>query len=131
MTTYVVTQIDAMDVNPYQYEWTYHSEGNLIPIDPEDMDKEISLEEARKLKKSYQIGDSVVEEESTEEVKENKFASYMESKEWSESEMTVSMAYKNLYQSVTAVSTGVDINLGMKDDKPPVIEIMFDDEDEE
>lgn len=40
MTTYVVTQIDAMDVNPYQYEWTYHSEGNLIPIDPEDMDKE-------------------------------------------------------------------------------------------
>ena len=40
MTTYVVTQIDAMDVNPYQYEWTYHSEGNLIPIDTEDMDKE-------------------------------------------------------------------------------------------
>ncbi len=31
---------------------------------PEDEDKEISLEEARKLKKSYQIGDSVVEEES-------------------------------------------------------------------
>lgn len=31
------------------------------------MDKEISLEEARKLKKSYQIGDSVVEEESTKE----------------------------------------------------------------
>lgn len=40
MTTYVVTQVDAMDVDPYQYEWTYHSEGNLIPIDPEDMDKE-------------------------------------------------------------------------------------------
>ena len=35
--------------------------------EPEDMDKEISLEEARKLKKSYQIGDSVVEEESTKE----------------------------------------------------------------
>lgn len=34
---------------------------------PEDFDKEISLEEARKLKKSYQIGDSVVEEESTKE----------------------------------------------------------------
>lgn len=31
---------------------------------PEDEDKEISIEEARKLKKSYQIGDSVVEEES-------------------------------------------------------------------
>ena len=40
MTTYVVTQTDAIGVNPYQYEWTYHSEGNLIPIDPEDMDKE-------------------------------------------------------------------------------------------
>lgn len=35
--------------------------------EPEDMDKEISLEEARKLKKSYQIGDSVVEEETTKE----------------------------------------------------------------
>lgn len=40
MTTYVVTQLDAMNVNPYQYEWTYHSEGNLIPIDIKDMDKE-------------------------------------------------------------------------------------------
>ncbi|MBS7403716.1 MAG: transcription termination/antitermination protein NusA, partial [Eubacteriales bacterium] len=38
-----------------------------IVEEPEDMDKEISLEEARKLKKSYQIGDSVVEEESTKE----------------------------------------------------------------
>ena len=80
---------------------------------------------------TFDIKNTAPVEESTEEVKENKFASYMESKEWSESEMTVSMAYKNLYQSVTAVSTGVDINLGMKDDKPPVIEIMFDDEDEE
>ena len=35
--------------------------------EPEDMDKEISLEEAKKLKKSYQIGDSVVEEESTKD----------------------------------------------------------------
>ena len=33
----------------------------------EDEDKEISLEDARKVKKSYQIGDSVVEEESTKE----------------------------------------------------------------
>lgn len=38
MTTYVVTQLDAMNVNPYQYEWTYHSEGNLIPIDIVDVD---------------------------------------------------------------------------------------------
>ena len=33
----------------------------------EDFDKEISLEEARKIKKSYQIGDTVAEEESTKE----------------------------------------------------------------
>lgn len=33
----------------------------------EDEDKEISLEDARKIKKSYQIGDSVVEEESTKD----------------------------------------------------------------
>lgn len=33
----------------------------------EDEDKEISLEEARKIKKSYQIGDSVVEEETTKD----------------------------------------------------------------
>lgn len=33
----------------------------------EDEDKEISLEDARKVKKSYQIGDSVVEEESTKD----------------------------------------------------------------
>lgn len=33
----------------------------------EDDDKEISLEDARKLKKSYQVGDSVVEEETTKD----------------------------------------------------------------
>lgn len=33
----------------------------------EDIDKEISLEDARQIKKSYQIGDSVAQEESTKE----------------------------------------------------------------
>ncbi len=33
----------------------------------EDVDKEISLEDARKIKKSYEIGDSVVSEESTKD----------------------------------------------------------------
>ena len=33
----------------------------------EDIDKEISLEEARKIKKSYNIGDTVVQEETTKE----------------------------------------------------------------
>lgn len=64
-----------------------------------------------------------------EEYKENKFASYMEKNDWSESEMTVSAAYKNLYKSVNAVSAGVDINLGLKDSIPPVVNIVFDDEE--
>ncbi len=35
--------------------------------EPEDLDKEISLQDARAIKKSYQIGDSIVEEESTKD----------------------------------------------------------------
>lgn len=39
-TTYVITQVDGKDVDKYHYEWTYHSKGDLIPIEPKDMDKE-------------------------------------------------------------------------------------------
>ncbi len=35
--------------------------------EPEDLDKEISLEDAKAIKKSYQLGDSVIEEESTKD----------------------------------------------------------------
>lgn len=35
--------------------------------EPEDLDKEISLQDARAIKKSYQIGDSIIEEESTKD----------------------------------------------------------------
>ena len=36
--TYLVTQVDGSDVDKYHYEWTYHSEGDLIPIETKDMD---------------------------------------------------------------------------------------------
>lgn len=36
--TYLVTQVDGSDVDKYHYEWTYHSEGDLIPIEAKDMD---------------------------------------------------------------------------------------------
>lgn len=38
--TYVITQIDGADVDKYHYEWTYHSKGDLIPIELVDEDKE-------------------------------------------------------------------------------------------
>lgn len=38
-TTYVITQIDGSAVDKYHYEWTYHSQGDLIPITIKDMDK--------------------------------------------------------------------------------------------
>lgn len=52
------------------------------------------------------------------DVKDN---AYLESNGWSTSEMSVSTAYKNMYESVHAVSAGLDINLGMKDTDAPEI----------
>ena len=37
-TTYVITQIDGSNVDKYHYEWLYHSDGDLIPIDLKDAD---------------------------------------------------------------------------------------------
>lgn len=37
-TTYVITQIDGSNVDKYYYEWLYHSEGDLIPIEIKDAD---------------------------------------------------------------------------------------------
>ena len=53
---------------------------------------------------------------------------YLASRDWSESEMRVSAAYKNMYENVNAISAGVDIDLGMKDTTPPQISIMIDEE---
>lgn len=46
---------------------------------------------------------------------------YLASRDWSQSEMTVSAAYKNLYEDVHGISAGVDIDLGMKDTIAPEI----------
>ena len=48
---------------------------------------------------------------------------YLEDNGWSQSEMTVSAGYKNLYKTVHAVSAGVDIDLGMADDEAPKITV--------
>ncbi|MCQ2583274.1 MAG: hypothetical protein MJ160_05155 [Treponema sp.] len=53
---------------------------------------------------------------------------YMESKGWAESEMSTVVAYKELFNSVHAISTEVDLNLGTKDETPPVITLWFGDE---
>ena len=37
-TTYVVTQLDGSKVDKYHYEWLYHSQGDLIPIEIKDAD---------------------------------------------------------------------------------------------
>ena len=39
-TTYVITHIDGSDVDKYHYEWLYHSNGDLIPIEIKDADKQ-------------------------------------------------------------------------------------------
>lgn len=36
--TYLVTQVDGANVDKYNYEWTYHSKGDLIPIEIKDED---------------------------------------------------------------------------------------------
>ena len=38
-TTYVITQLDGANVDKYHYEWLYHSQGDLIPIELKDADK--------------------------------------------------------------------------------------------
>ena len=52
---------------------------------------------------------------------------YLESNGWSQSEMTVSAGYKNLYKTVNAISAGADIDLGMADNDPPEI-VLWDKE---
>ena len=53
---------------------------------------------------------------------------YLESHSWSQSEMTVSAGYKNLYKTVHAISAGVDIDLGMADTEAPKI-LVWDDKE--
>lgn len=60
----------------------------------------------------------------TFDVKNNQ---YLEDNGWSQSEMSVSAGYKNLYKTVHAISGGVDIDLGMADDEAPKI-VVWDNE---
>lgn len=48
---------------------------------------------------------------------------YLEENGWSQSEMTVSAGYKNLYSTVQAISAAADIDLGMADNEPPKITV--------
>ncbi|MCQ2598220.1 MAG: hypothetical protein MJ181_10295 [Treponema sp.] len=56
---------------------------------------------------------------------------YLASHDWSESEMTVGTAYKQLYNNVTVVAADVDLRMGLKDETPPEILIWFDEEEDE
>ena len=63
----------------------------------------------------------------TFDVKNNE---YLQKNGWSQSEMSASVAWKQFDKTVNAVSAGVDVNLGLKDETPPVIKLWLDEEDE-
>ncbi|MDE5897877.1 MAG: hypothetical protein K2H09_01230 [Treponemataceae bacterium] len=52
-----------------------------------------------------------------------KNSAYLRSRSWDTSEMLVSAAWQQRYESVQAVSAGLKIKLGQKDTQPPVIQI--------
>lgn len=58
------------------------------------------------------------------DVKKN---AYLERRGWSQSEMSVSAGYRNLYGSIHAASAGIDLDLGMEDNQPPKI-LVWDNE---
>ena len=55
---------------------------------------------------------------------------YLQKNGWSQSEMSASVAWKQFNSTVNAVSGGVDVNLGLKDETPPVIQLWLEDEEE-
>jgi hypothetical protein len=54
---------------------------------------------------------------------------YLNKNGWSQSEMSASVAWKQFNRTVNAVSAGVDVNLGLKDETPPVIQLWLDDDE--
>ena len=54
---------------------------------------------------------------------------YLQKNGWSQSEMSASVAWRQFNKTINAVSAGVDVNLGLKDETPPVIQLWLDDED--
>ena len=63
----------------------------------------------------------------TFDVKNNE---YLQKNGWSQSEMSASVAWKQFNKTVNAASAGVDVNLGLKDETPPVIKLWLDEEEE-
>ena len=55
---------------------------------------------------------------------------YLNKNGWSQSEMSANVAWRQFNKTVNAVSAGVDVNLGLKDEAPPVIQLWLDDEEE-
>ena len=53
---------------------------------------------------------------------------YLENNGWSESEMRISTGYRNMYNTIHAVSAAVDVDLGMADEQPPEI-VLWDNEE--
>lgn len=64
-TTYVITQLDGSKVDKYHYEWLYHSEGDLIPIEINDADKKNNDDTERN--EDSQISDSIDDSENAED----------------------------------------------------------------
>ena len=62
----------------------------------------------------------------TFDVKDN---DYLNKNGWSQSEMSASVAWRQFNKTVNAVSAGVDVNLGLKDETPPVIQLWLEDDD--
>ena len=54
---------------------------------------------------------------------------YLNKNGWSQSEMSASVAWRQFNETVNAVSAGVDVNLGLKDEAPPVIQLWLGDDD--
>ena len=64
----------------------------------------------------------------TFDVKNNE---YLNKNGWSQNEMSASVAWKQFDSTINAVSAGVDIALGLKDETPPIIELWLDEDDAE
>jgi len=54
---------------------------------------------------------------------------YLQKNGWSQSEMSASLAWKQFNKTVNAISAGVDMNLGLKDETPPVIQLWLEDDE--
>ena len=55
---------------------------------------------------------------------------YLQKNGWNQSEMSANVAWRQFNETVNAASYGVDINLGLKDEAPPVIKLWLEDDEE-